>query len=111
MKMVAFGVAAAIAGGCGSFWAHFVSFISPDSFGPMESIGILAMVVLGGLGSIPGSILGGAVLTALPEVLRFTADYRQAIYGVLLLLVVLFRPQGLLGFVGAARKQPAPARG
>ena len=98
LKMVAFGVAAAIAGACGSFWAHFVTFISPDSFSIMESIAILAMVVLGGLGSIPGAVLGGAVLAGLPEVLRFASDYRQAVYGLAMMLVVLFRPQGLLGF-------------
>jgi branched-subunit amino acid ABC-type transport system permease component len=98
LKMVAFGVAAAIAGACGSFWAHFVSFISPDSFNIMESIGILAMVVLGGLGSIPGAIVGGAILAGLPELLRFASDYRQAVYGLAMMLVVLYRPQGLLGF-------------
>jgi branched-chain amino acid transport system permease protein len=98
LKMVAFGIAAAIAGACGSFWAHFVTFISPDSFNIMESIAILAMVVLGGLGSIPGSILGGAVLAGLPEMLRFASDYRQALYGLAMMLVVLYRPQGLLGF-------------
>jgi len=114
LKMVGFGVAAAIAGACGSFWAHFVTFISPDSFNIMESIGILAMVVLGGLGSIPGAILGGAVLAGLPELLRFASDYRQAVYGLAMLLVVLFRPQGLLGFSAAraARRAPqAPAAG
>jgi branched-chain amino acid transport system permease protein len=117
LKMVAFGVAAAIAGACGSFWAHFVSFISPDSFNIMESIGILAMVVLGGLGSIPGAIVGGAILAGLPELLRFASDYRQAVYGLAMMLVVLYRPQGLLGFspkrfaAAAERSKPAPASG
>lgn len=109
LKMVSFGVAAAIAGACGSFWAHFVTFISPDSFNIMESIAILAMVVLGGLGSIPGAILGGALLAGLPELLRFASDYRQAVYGLTMLLVVLFRPQGLLGF-SAARQAPGASR-
>jgi branched-chain amino acid transport system permease protein len=101
LKMLAFGIAATIAGACGSFWAHFVTFISPDSFNTMESIGMLAMVVLGGLGSIPGAILGGAALAGLPELLRYVPgalDYRQAIYGLVMLCMVLFRPQGLLGF-------------
>jgi branched-chain amino acid transport system permease protein len=104
MKMLAFGVSAAIAGACGSFWAHYVSFISPDSFTPMESIAILSMVVLGGIGSVPGAILGGAVLAGLPEILRFAADYRQAVYGLVMMLVVLYRPQGLLGFSGTGRR-------
>jgi branched-chain amino acid transport system permease protein len=103
MKMLAFGISAAIAGACGSFWAHYVTFISPDSFTPMQSIAILSMVVLGGIGSVPGAILGGALLAGLPEVLRFAADYRQAVYGLVMMLVVLYRPQGLLGFGTAGR--------
>jgi branched-chain amino acid transport system permease protein len=105
LKMVAFGISAVIAGACGSFWAHYVSYISPDSFTPIESIALLSMVVLGGIGSIPGAILGGAVLAALPEVLRFAADYRQAIYGLVMMLVVLYRPQGLLGFSPSERQR------
>ncbi len=97
LKMKIFAISAAIAGGAGAFQAHYVSFISPDSFTPNVSIAILAMVVLGGLGSVPGAIFGGAVLAALPEVLRFAADYREAIYGAIMVLMVLYRPQGLLG--------------
>ena len=97
LKMKIFALSAAIAGAAGAFWAHYVSFISPDSFTPVVSIGMLAMVVLGGLGSVPGAIFGGAVLAALPEVLRFAADYREAIYGAIMALTVLYRPQGLLG--------------
>jgi branched-chain amino acid transport system permease protein len=111
VKMTVFGLSAAIAGACGSFWAHYISFISPDSFTPIESIGILSMVVLGGLGSIPGSILGGAVLSALPEVLRFASDYREAIYGLAIMLVVLYRPQGLLGFSLRRSQSQGSARG
>jgi branched-chain amino acid transport system permease protein len=97
LKMKIFALSAAIAGAAGAFWAHYVSFISPDSFTPVVSIGMLAMVVLGGLGSVPGAIFGGAVLAALPEVLRFAADYREAIYGAIMALMVLYRPQGILG--------------
>lgn len=97
VKMQVFALSAAIAGAAGAFWAHYVSFISPDSFTPVVSIGFLAMVVLGGLGSVPGAIFGGAVLAALPEVLRFASEYRLAIYGAIMVLVILYRPQGLLG--------------
>src|SRR5207244_7615759 len=97
LKMKVFAISAAVAGAAGAFWAHYVSFISPDSFTPNVSIGILAMVVLGGLGSVPGAIFGGAVLAALPEVLRFAADYRDAIDGAIMALMVLYRPQGILG--------------
>jgi branched-chain amino acid transport system permease protein len=97
LKMRIFAISAAIAGATGAFFAHYISFISPDSFTPNASIGMLAMVVLGGLGSVPGAIFGGAVLAALPELLRFAADYRDAIYGAIMVLIVLYRPQGLLG--------------
>ena len=59
LKMKIFAISAAIAGAAGAFFAHYVSFISPDSFTPNVSIGMLAMVVLGGLGSVPGAIFGG----------------------------------------------------
>lgn len=106
VKMKLFALSAAIAGAAGAFWAHYISFISPDSFRPEVSIGLLAMVVLGGLGSVPGAIFGGAVLAALPEMLRFASEYRLAIYGLIMVLVVLFRPQGLLG----RRQVVAPSR-
>jgi branched-chain amino acid transport system permease protein len=103
VKMKLFALSAAIAGAAGAFWAHYISFISPDSFTPVVSIGFLAMVVLGGLGSVPGAIFGGAVLAALPELLRFASEYRLAIYGAIMVLMVLFRPQGILG-----RRHDAP---
>ncbi|MFI5011792.1 MAG: ABC transporter permease [Hyphomicrobiales bacterium] len=112
LKMKIFAISAAIAGAAGAFWAHFISFISPDSFTPTASIGILAMVVLGGLGSVPGAIFGGAVLAALPELLRFAADYREAIYGAIMVLMVLYRPQGLLGrrhLITTPRLRPSAA--
>ncbi|CAH1649597.1 MULTISPECIES: ABC transporter permease [unclassified Chelatococcus] len=105
VKAKVFIVSAAIAGAAGAFWAHYISFISPDSFTPVVSISYLAMVVLGGLGSVPGAIFGGAVLAALPELLRFASEYRLAIYGLIMVLIILFRPQGLLG-----RRHDAPTR-
>lgn len=114
VKMKLFALSAAIAGAAGAFWAHYITFISPDSFTPIVSIGFLAMVVLGGLGSVPGAIFGGAVLAALPELLRFASEYRLAIYGAIMVLMVLFRPQGILGRNQAAapirpRAASAPA--
>jgi branched-chain amino acid transport system permease protein len=113
VKAKIFAVSAAIAGAAGAFWAHYISFISPDSFTPVASISYLAMVVLGGLGSVPGAIFGGAVLAALPEVLRFASEYRLAIYGAIMVLIILFRPQGLLGrrHEEPARKTPAASPG
>lgn len=104
-KVLAFVTAAAIAGMAGSVYAHYTRFISPDSFTLNESFIVLSMLVLGGLGSTPGAVLGALVLTALPEFFRFASEYRMLIYGIVLVLVVLFRPQGILG--SAAFTTPA----
>lgn len=96
-KVLAFAIAAFFAGLAGSVYAHYTRFISHDSFTLNESFAVLSMLVFGGIGSTPGAILGAFLLTAIPEVFRFAADYRMVIYGVVLTLVILFRPQGLLG--------------
>lgn len=98
-KIQSFAVGSFLAGVGGALLAHQVSFIKPDMFGFMKSIEILNMVVLGGLGSIPGTILGASVLTLLPELLRFFSDYRNLFYGALLVTLMIFRPNGLLGGV------------
>ncbi len=96
-KVLAFVTAAFIVGMAGSLYAHYTRFISPDSFTLNESFIVLSMLVLGGLGSTAGAVLGAGILTALPEFFRFAAEYRMLIYGIVLVLVVLFRPQGILG--------------
>lgn len=98
-KIQSFAVGSFLAGVGGALLAHQISFIKPDMFGFMKSIEILGMVVLGGLGSIPGTILGASVLTLLPELLRFFSDYRNLFYGALLVTLMIFRPNGLLGGV------------
>ncbi len=98
-KVQAFGVGAFLAGTGGAMYAHYLTFIRPDNFGFIKSIEILNMVVLGGLGSIPGTILGASVLTLAPELLRVFADYRNLFYGALLVMMMVFRPNGLLGGV------------
>ena len=65
----------------------------------MKSIELLNMVVLGGMGSIPGTVLGSVILTLLPEMLRVVAEYRLMFYGALLVILMIFRPNGLLGDV------------
>ncbi len=112
-KVLAFVTAAAIAGLAGSLYAHYTRFISPDSFTLNESFIVLSMLVLGGLGSTPGAVLGAILLTALPEAFRFAAEYRMLIYGVVLVLVMLFRPQGILGstaFIAPALRLPTLRR-
>lgn len=97
LKLLAFVVASAWAGMVGVFFAAKMAFVSPESFTFFESVIILCMVVLGGMGSIPGIILGAFLLVTLPEVFRDFADYRMLGFGVALVLMMVFRPQGLLG--------------
>jgi len=96
-KVLAFAVGAFFAGIAGAFYAHYTSFIDPHTFSFSESITILAMVVLGGMGSIWGSILGAVVLTVAPEALRGLSDYRMIIFGLIMMIVMLVRPQGIMG--------------
>lgn len=97
IKTLAFALGAGIAGVAGVLFAARYTFISPESFTFLESVRILSMVVLGGMGSLPGAILGGVLLTVLPEMLRGLASYRMLIFGVALVVMMVFRPQGLLG--------------
>jgi branched-chain amino acid transport system permease protein len=96
LKILAFVLGAVIAGMAGSFFSTYVHYVNPDNFNYMESVVILTMVVLGGVGSIPGVIIGAAILTILPEALRDISTYRYAIYGILLVLMMIIRPQGMI---------------
>jgi len=103
-KIMVFVIGAFFAGIAGSLYAHYITFIDPSSFTVMESITILLMVVFGGMGSLPGSFAGAAILVIFPELLRFlgmpssvAAPLRQMIYGLLLIVLMLRRPQGILG--------------
>ena len=96
-KVLAFSVGAAFAGIAGGLFAHHQMFIDPRSFTFQRSIEILVMVVFGGLGSITGSIVAAGALTILPEALRGIAQYRMVVYALLLIGLMLVRPQGLFG--------------
>jgi len=96
-KMIGFVIAAFIAGIGGCVYALVVGFVKPDMAQFLRSIDFLIYVVLGGMGSMTGSILAAYVLTYLQEFLRFLQDYRLLIYPVILILVMLFRPKGLMG--------------
>lgn len=98
LKILAFATGAAYAGLAGALFAHFMMFISPEMFGLSESIVILSMIVVGGLGSVWGAVLGAVLLGTAPETLRWAADYRMTIHGLLLLTVIRFFPSGLLGW-------------
>ncbi len=96
-KVFAFVAGSAIAGVAGALYAHFLTFIMASNFSFGQSIVILSMVVLGGIGTIRGPIVGAIVLGALPEISRPLLEYRTLLYGVLLMLCMRFQPQGLLG--------------
>jgi branched-chain amino acid transport system permease protein len=111
IKLLAFAMGASFGGVAGSMFASFQGFVSPESFSLTESIAVLAMVVLGGMGHIPGVILGSVILAALPEVLRHTVEpmqrvifgkvlidaeiLRQLLYGLAMVVIMLKRPAGL----------------
>jgi len=109
LKLLAFGMGATFGGVSGAMFAGFQGFVSPESFSLMESVMIVAMVVLGGLGHLPGVILGAVLLSALPEVLRYVAGplqaltdgrldaaiLRQLLIALAMIVVMLLRPRGI----------------
>ena len=96
-KTQAFVLAAFYAGIAGSYYAHFVKYISPDSFYIYESFILLAMLAFGGQGNLIGPVVGAAVLIIIPEIFRFLQEYRMLVYGGVLIIMMLVRRQGLLG--------------
>ncbi|KAB2897699.1 MAG: ABC transporter ATP-binding protein [Burkholderiaceae bacterium] len=109
MKLLAFGMGASFGGVSGAMFGAFQGFVSPESFSLMESVMIVAMVVLGGIGHLPGVILGAVLLSALPEVLRYVAGplqamtdgrldsaiLRQLLIALAMIIIMLLRPRGL----------------
>jgi branched-chain amino acid transport system permease protein len=96
-KVTAFLVGSFFAGLAGGLFAHFLTYLHTNSFTFMRSIEIIVMVVLGGMGSITGSVASAGLLTVLPEVLRPLKEFRMVIYSLMLILLMLTRPQGVLG--------------
>jgi branched-chain amino acid transport system permease protein len=96
-KIMAFVLGSFFAGIAGGLFAHYSFFITPSQFGFLKSVDIVTYVVLGGMGSISGSILSTGVLTYLPEALRSFNDLRMIIYPIALIIIMRFSPQGLLG--------------
>jgi branched-chain amino acid transport system permease protein len=98
-KLFAFVVGTATAGVAGALYAQHFRFVGPDSFGFVESISVLAMVVVGGIGSVWGVIVAAAVLSVLPLLIQFVDDYKILVYGALLFSMMRFSPDGLAGMV------------
>lgn len=96
-KMMAFVIAAFFAGLAGGLYAHYSGYIKPDLFDFNKSIDYLTFVVFGGMGSLSGSIISAIMLTFLPELLRSMGDFRMVIYPLALILLMIFRPEGLFG--------------
>ncbi len=96
-KIAAFVLSAGLGGLAGALYAPFLSAVTPTSFGFSESVVILAMLMFGGIGVIAGAVAGAVVLGALPEMFRFISDYRLLTFGAILVLMLRFQPQGLLG--------------
>lgn len=103
-KSLAFFLSAAVAGSAGVIYASYVSYIDPTSFTLDESIFIISALFIGGIGNTKGPVLGALFVVLLPELLRFVglpdsiaANLRQIIYGLALILVMYYRPQGLWG--------------
>jgi branched-chain amino acid transport system permease protein len=102
-KVAAFALSAAVGASAGAFYAHWITFVSPGNFQFWESVLILCMIVLGGMGSIPGAVLGAVILVSLSEVLRgllsqlsLPEDTRFLFFGLVMILMMRFRPEGLL---------------
>lgn len=109
-KVKAFAISAALAAAAGSLYASYITYIHPSGFNILESVLLTSMVIIGGAGSLWGSVAGAVLLVLLPEVLRFiglpsaiAANLRQIIYGALIVIVMLYRPRGLLGGYGFGR--------
>ena len=107
-KTLSFGISAALAGVAGALYAHKMQFISPDQFNILQSIDLLLMIVIGGVGSVHGAFLGAIFLITLPELITIVKDYlpsaigqapglKAVVYGVVLVAFVLFEPMGLYG--------------
>jgi len=102
-KIAAFFMGTAAAGFAGGVYAHITQLIVPDAFGFIASISVLAMVVIGGVGSTLGAAAGAILLTLMPELFRVVNDYKLLVFGGLLLTVMRFSPKGLAGLVDFVR--------
>jgi branched-chain amino acid transport system permease protein len=98
VRLIGFSAGAAIAAVAGSLYGHYMNFVRPESFDVLLSVYVVLYVVLGGANNLWGPLLGAAVMTLLPEYFRVLADWRPTVFGLAILIMLLFRPQGLLAF-------------
>jgi branched-chain amino acid transport system permease protein len=112
-KVLSFVISTVMAGVAGAFFAHHAQFISADSFRLDETFIVLTMLIVGGMVTLIGPIIGAVFLVIFPEAARFLSQYREIVYGAILILVILFRPEGIAGVPGiihspTKRKMPEP---
>src|SRR5437870_1581775 len=110
-KLQAFAIGASFAGIGGSFLASWQRSVFPETFLFTESINILAMVILGGMGNLLGVVAGAALLVSIPEVFRDLQRYRLLAFGLMLMVLMVFRPQGLLSSERRSQEEPEPEAG
>lgn len=103
-KLIAFVIGTATAGVAGGLYAQHFRFVGPDSFGFVESVSVLAMVIVGGIGSVTGVAVAAAVLSVMPLWIQFIADYKILVYAALLFLMMRFAPDGLAGILKRVTK-------
>jgi branched-chain amino acid transport system permease protein len=106
-KMQIFVFSAAVSSLAGSYYAHFVTFISPTTFDANVSVLLVTMVIVGGMSKVWGALLGAALLGTLPEYLRTFGDYDILVYGAIMLAIMMFAPEGLSGLIVACKRSLA----
>lgn len=106
-KVTAFVIGAFFAGMAGCLYAHFLQYINPEDFNFLKSVEIVAMVILGGMGSTIGVFLAAIILTILPELLRDVEEYRMILYALMLVIMMILRPQGLFGIKFESKRAKA----
>jgi len=104
-KLLCFVISAGITGIVGSFYAHYSRFLGPDMFSITEAVDMLTMVIIGGMGTIIGPIIGAVVIVVLPEMTRGLAEYRQVFFSIFLIATLMFMPGGLYSLIGIVRER------
>ena len=110
-KIMAFAISAVYTGFAGAMYAHFVGFISPETFTSAQSVMFMTMLLFGGMGSFSGPLIGAAIVTFLNETLQVLGSYRMMVYGAFILAVLLFLPHGISGLIDIVKQSLFKNRG